>query len=154
MTVIGSYLNFVLTFALVCYVLGATFVEGLINYRSWRFIGQDQFRSYHRALGPRVIALVVLPFALSVALAILLLWFRPYAIAPWSIWFSLGLDRIAIIVSAVVQIPIQLEFDRHGLCPVALDRLIRVEWIRNLAHSFNVALFVWMMFKVLGRFAA
>jgi hypothetical protein len=27
-------LLFVFTFALVCYVLGATFVEGLINYRS------------------------------------------------------------------------------------------------------------------------
>ena len=49
-------LLFVLTFAFVCYVLGSTFVEGLINYRSWRYVGPKEFKTYHQGLGPRVIA--------------------------------------------------------------------------------------------------
>jgi hypothetical protein len=35
----GSWL-FLLDFALIFYVLGATFVEGFVNYRTWHLIGQ------------------------------------------------------------------------------------------------------------------
>src|SRR5215831_4198464 len=125
-------LLFVLTFAFVCYVLGATLVEGLVNYRSWRHVGPKEFKTYHRALGPRVIAIVVAPFVISVALTVLLLWFRPRAIPLWSIWLSLGADGLALIVSAAFQVPIQLEFDRSGLSLPRLDRLIMMEWFRML----------------------
>src|SRR5215469_10290632 len=105
-------LVFVLTFAFVCYVLGATFVEGFVNYRSWRHVGPQEFKTYHRALGPRVIVIVVVPFVISVVLTVLLLWFRPKPIPLWSIWMSLGADGLAIIVLAAFQIPIEIEFDR------------------------------------------
>jgi hypothetical protein len=29
-----------------------------------------------------------------------------------------------------------------------LDRLIKMEWIRNAAHCFNAVLFVWMMLRL------
>jgi len=141
-------LLFVLTFVLVCYVLGATFVEGLVNYRSWRHIGPQDFKTYHQAIGPRVIAIVVVPFVVSVALTVLLLWFRPSPIPLWSVWLSLGADLLAIIVSVVFQIPSQFEFDRNGLSLPRLERLIKLEWIRNAAHSFNAVLFVWMMLRL------
>lgn len=141
-------LLFVLTFALVCYVLGATFVEGLIYYRSWRHVGPQEFKTYHRAIGPPVIAIVVVPFVISVVLTVLLLWFRPRPIPLWSVWLSLGAEVLAIIVSAAFQIPIQLELDRSGLSLPTLERLIKMEWIRNVAHSFNAVLFVWMMLRL------
>lgn len=145
-------LLFVLTFAFVCYVLGATFVEGLVNYRSWRHVGPKEFMAYHRAIGPRVIGIVVIPFVISVGLTVLLLWFRPSPIPLWSIWLSLGADGLAIIVSAAFQIPIQLEFDRSGLSLPRLDRLIKMEWFRNAAHCFNMVLFVWMMLRLIDKF--
>jgi len=132
----------------VCYVLGATFVEGLVNYRSWRYIGPQEFKAYHQAIGPRVIAIVVAPFVISVVLTVLLLWFRPRSIPLWSVCLSLGADLLAIIVSFAFQIPIQLQFDRNGLSLPTLERLIKMEWIRNAAHSFNVVLFVWMMLRL------
>jgi len=141
-------LLFVLTFAFACYVLGATFVEGLVNYRSWRYVGLQEFKTYHRAIGPRVIAIVVVPFVISVMLTVLLLWFRPKPIPLWGVCSSLGADSLAIIVSAFFQIPIQLEFDRSGLSLPRLDRLIKMEWIRNTAHCFNAGLFVWMMLRL------
>jgi hypothetical protein len=146
----APYLLFVLAFALVCYVLGATFVEGFINYRSWRNVGPQEFKTYHRAIGPRVIAIVVVPFLMSVAFTVLLLWFRPRSIPLWSVCLSLGADLVAIVVSIAFQVPIQLEFDRSGLSLTRLERLIKMEWIRNAAHSFNVALFIWMMSRLTG----
>jgi len=145
-------LLFVLTFAFVCYVLGATLVEGLVNYRSWRHVGPQEFKTYHRALGPRVIVIVVVPFVISAVLTVLLLWFRPRPIPLWGVWLSLGADGLAIIVSVVFQIPMQLEFDRRGLSLPTLDRLIKMEWIRNAAHCFNTVLFVWMMLRLIGSF--
>jgi hypothetical protein len=53
-------------------------------------------------------------------------------------------------VSIAFQIAIQLEFDRSGLSLPTLERLIKMEWIRNAAHSFNAALFIWMMLRVTG----
>jgi len=149
----ASYLLFTLTFALVFYVLGATFVESLVNYRSWRFIGESEFKNYHRAIGRRVIPLVVLPFVLSVALTIALVPLHPSLIPVWSLWLSLIVDLIAIVVSVVFQIPLQLEFDRNGKSSPALERLIAIEWIRNAAHCFNAVLFVWMMMRLSVRFA-
>jgi hypothetical protein len=64
---------------------------------------------------------------------------------------SLGADVLAIIVSARFQIPIQLEFDRSGLTLPALDRLIKMEWVRNAAHCFNAVLFIWMMLRLAYR---
>jgi hypothetical protein len=63
---------------------------------------------------------------------------------------SLGADLVAIVVSIAFQVPIQLEFDRSGLSLTRLERLIKMEWIRNAAHSFNVALFIWMMSRLTG----
>jgi hypothetical protein len=145
-------LLFVLAFAFVCYVLGATFVEGLVNYRSWRHVGQQEFKTYHRAIGPRVIAIVVVPFVTSVLLTVLLLWFRPQPIPLWSVWLSLGADVLAIIVSVAFQVPSQLKLDRGGLSLPTLERLIKMERIRNAAHSFNTVLFVWMMLRLTDNF--
>ena len=38
----GSWL-FLIDFALVFYVLGATFVEGFVNYRTWHLIEDAEF---------------------------------------------------------------------------------------------------------------
>ena len=40
------------TFALVFYSLGASYVESFVNYRTWYFIGADEFKAYHQALRP------------------------------------------------------------------------------------------------------
>jgi hypothetical protein len=55
-------------------------VEGFVNYRTWPLIGAAEFKAYHRAVGPRVIAFGVVPIALLVVVTAGLLWWRPQAI--------------------------------------------------------------------------
>jgi hypothetical protein len=141
---------FVAAFALVFYVLGSTFVEGFVNYRTWTLIGANEFKAYHRAVGPRVLAVVVAPIGLLLLSTMLLLWARPAAIPRWSILLSLALVSFAMLVSVVWQIPIQLELDRVGLSLPLLRRLISFEWLRKAAHIGNALLFIWMMMRVLS----
>jgi hypothetical protein len=141
---------FILAFALVFYILGATFLEGFVNYRTWSLIGPAEFKTYHRAIGPRIIGFVVFPIALSLILNIALLWSHPSPVPLWSIWLSLAFTLFAIAVSVALQIPVQREFDRTGLSLPLLRRLTSVEWLRNAAHVANAALFLWMMTRLVA----
>lgn len=139
------------TFALVFYVLGAAFLEGFVNYRTWRLIGAAEFRAYHQAITPRVVVFLVVPAFLTLVLTFILLWWRPSPIPRWSVWLSLALNLVAAVVSITSQVPIQMEFDRSGLSLPLLDRLILMDWLRKVPISINAILFLWMMSKVLRR---
>ena len=56
---------FLLAFALTFYCLGASFVEGFVNYRTWGLIGPDEFKAYHQALSPLIIRTMVVPIAIK-----------------------------------------------------------------------------------------
>ena len=149
---LSSYWLFLIDFALVFYVLGATFIEGFVNYRTWHLIGAADFRAYHRAVSPRILAFLVAPHSLTLLLTVLLLWWRPGPIPAWSVWLSLALNLVPVVVTFVSQVPIQREFDHKGLSLPALSRLMRMEWLRSVPHSLNALLFLWMMAQILSHF--
>jgi hypothetical protein len=143
-------LVFVVAFASTFYVLGATVVEGFVNYRTWSLVGEREFKAFHKAVGSRVLAFVVAPIVVAVALTASLLWWRPSSIPAWLVWISLALNAVAIGISIAFQIPIQRALDRSGLSADRLQRLVSTEWIRNLTHVANAMVFVWMMMRLLG----
>jgi len=136
---------FVTTFALMFYILGATFMEGFVNYRTWRLIGATEFNAYHRSVGRKVVPFVALPVAFSLLTNVVLLRNRPSWIPAWCLWCTLILTAFAIGISVVFQIPIQLDLDRKGLSGTGISRLISIEWLRAAAHIANAILFLWMM---------
>jgi hypothetical protein len=131
--------------------LGATFIEGFVNYRTWHLIGAADFKAYHRAVSPRILAFLVAPHGLTLVLTVLLLWWHPGPIPSWSVRVSLALNAVAVVVSIVWQIPIQLAFDRQGLSMPSLERLKRMDWLRSIPHSLNALLFLWMLAQILAR---
>ena len=149
-----SYLLFVFTFALVFYVLGASYIEGFVNYRTWPLIGAEEFRAYHQALTPRIVGFLVIPGFSVPALTLLLLWFRPPIIPRWSILLSLAISASIIIISATVQIPIQRELSQNGLNQGLIEKLIWTDGFRKLPVTANAILFLWMMLRVMRSGAA
>lgn len=139
------------TFALVFYAMGAGFVEGFVNYRTWHLIGPAEFTAYHQALSPRIIGFLVIPAFSIAALTFLLIWWRPSPIPLWSVLVSLSLSLIVIIVSVTLQIPIQSEFYRGGFSLPLLERLILMDWLRKVPVVLNAILFLWMMSRVLRK---
>ena len=137
---------FLVTFALIFYGLGASFVESFVNYPTWRLIGSAEFLAYHQALGPLVIGYMVVPMVLTTVLTILLAWFRPPLIPRWAIWLSVVLQMIVWISTAAIQIPIQMQLGSSGLSLPLIDHLIVTNfWFRKIPQVLNILLFLWMM---------
>jgi len=136
---------FLVTFALVFYNLGASFIESFVNYPTWRLIGTNEFRAYHQAVGPLYIIYAVAPGVLATVLTLLLLYFRPAAIPIWAILLAIGLQLIMWVSSVSIQIPIQMRLDKEGLSLPLINRLIVTNfWLRRVPSSVNAILFFWM----------
>jgi hypothetical protein len=139
-----------LAFGLTFYTLGASVLEGLVNYRTWRWIGAESFRDYHRAVGPRIVAYLVAPFGVSVLVTAALTCCRPAVLPLWPVLCALGLDAIAVLATLVWQLPAQRRLDRDGWSEALVARLIRVEWFRLVPHLLNAVLFMWLVGHVVN----
>jgi hypothetical protein len=137
---------FLITFALVFYGMGAASVESFVNYPTWPLIGANEFRAYHRALGPLIIGYMVIPMLVTTVLTILLLWFRPASVPGWMVWLAIGLQLVVWISTATIQLPIQGQLSADGLSLPLVDRLrVTSFWFRRVPHMANALLFLWMM---------
>lgn len=145
-TMRNSVWLFLATFALVFYGMGTAAVETFVNYPTWPFIGANEFRAYHRALGPLIVGHMVIPMLVTTLLTILLLWFRPSSIPRWMVWLAIGL-QVAVWVSTItIQLPIQGQLAADGLSVPLIERLrVTSFWFRRVPHFANAFLFLWMM---------
>jgi hypothetical protein len=135
-----------ITFALVFYGMGAASVESFVNYPTWPLIGANEFRAYHRALGPLIIGYMVIPMLVATILTILLLWFRPASIPRWMVWLAVVLQLVVWVSTVTIQLPIQGQLSADGLSLPLIDRLrVTSFWFRRVPHTANAFLFLWMM---------
>ena len=142
---------FLISFALVFYGIGASFVESFVNYPTWRLIGANEFRAYHQALGPLIIGYMVIPMLITTLLTMFLLWFRPAPIPRWAIWFSVVLQLMIWVSTATIQLPIQVQLSKDGLSLALIERLIFTNWwLRKVPQIINALLFLWLMSLLLG----
>lgn len=142
---------FLFTFALIFYANGAGFIESFVNYPSWRLIGGNEFLRYHQFIGPRVIAFLVAPAFAASVLTVALLKFRPAAIPLWSVWVAVVLQVIIWVSSALIQIPIQVEFGSTGFSEERIAQLISSNfWLRRIPNALTAVLFLWMMHQVVS----
>ena len=142
---------FVLAFALVFYVNGAGFIESFVNYPSWRVIGPDTFRAYHRSITPGVVGLLVAPAVLATLFTIALLRFRPAAVPLWAVWVALALQVVSWISTATIQLPIQFQLAEQGAVPALIDRLIETNlWLRRVPNAICAGLFAWMAARAIS----
>jgi hypothetical protein len=139
---------FALIFALVFYIMGAMFVEQLINYPSWRLIGPAEFKAYHNMLSSRIIPFMVIPWFVEILLTFVLMKYRPRAIPLWAIILVQALNGIGLVSSVFIQIPIQLQLDDTGFSLEAIDRLIATDPIRWVSAIVKSLLYLWMMIRV------
>ena len=147
-TPIGIWL-FLTTFCLMFYGLGASFVESFVNYPTWPLIGVNEFRGYHRALGPLIISYMVIPMLLGTILSLVLVWIRPSQIPLWMVLLAMACQIVIWISTATLQLPIQFQLSADGLSIPAIERLIFTNfWFRKVPQIVTSILFIWMMYLV------
>jgi hypothetical protein len=144
-------LFFVALFALVFYLVGASFVESFVTYPTWRLVGSQEFRAYYHELASRIVRIMVLPGVLEIPLCVCLVWLRPRAIPRWPVAIAIILNLVRFASTAIGQTQLQATLETEALSLDAIDRLRRIDYVAQAASIGRAVLFVWMMSLVVGE---
>ncbi|HMC99732.1 MAG TPA: hypothetical protein VKH37_06255 [Ferruginibacter sp.] len=132
------------------YVLGGGIVNALVAYRTWRWVGPEEFPKFHHVDSELIIPLFVIFYFLSFIPQILLFWFRPAAIPRWMIFLALFLNLITLVSTIAVQIPIQAKLDQafsHDL----IEKLISTDLIWRRIPMLLLAIINFSMLYLVVR---
>lgn len=133
------------------YVLGGGIVNSLVAYRTWRYVGENEFPKFHQVDGALIIPLFVIFFFLSFLPQVLLLWFRPVVIPRRLVWLALVLNLVVLVSTITIQIPIQAELDKKFSMEL-IDRLISTDMLYRRIPMFLLAVVNFaMLFKVVSN---
>jgi uncharacterized BrkB/YihY/UPF0761 family membrane protein len=133
------------------YVFGGGIVNSLVAYRTWRWVGAEEFPKFHHVDSKLIIPLFVVFFFLSFIPQILLFWFRPIAIPRWVIFLALLFNLITLISTVTIQIPIQTELDKAFSLDL-IERLISTDMMYRRIPMFLLAITNFsMLYMVISR---
>ena len=136
---------------LAFYVLGGGIVNSLVSYRTWRWVGENEFPKFHQVDSALIIPLFVVFFFASFIPQVLLFWFRPAIIPSRLVWIALTLNLVALISTVTIQIPIQLELDK-AFSQELLERLISTDMIyRRIPMLFQAVVNFIMLYMVVAK---
>lgn len=144
-------LFFLMMFALVFYLVGASFVQSFVTYPTWRFVGRGEFPAYYQELASRIVRIMVLPGALEIVLSVALLWLRPRVIPRWSIAVVLMLNIVRFVSTAMGQTQVQQALGAQGVSSDTIDRLARIDYLTQAVSIVRALVYLWMMTLVLGE---
>jgi hypothetical protein len=130
------------------YVFGGGIVNSLVSYRTWRWVGANEFPKFHQIDSTLIIPLFVIFFFLSFIPQLLLFWFRPLIIPKWLVWLALLFNLITLVSTILIQIPIQIELDKRFSLEL-IERLISTDMIYRRIPMLLLAItnFI-MLYKV------
>ncbi|MEO7394381.1 MAG: hypothetical protein ABIU11_05515 [Chitinophagaceae bacterium] len=133
------------------YVFGGGIVNSLVSYRTWRWVGEEEFPKFHQVDSKLIIPLFVIFFFLSFFPQILLFWFRPAVIPKWMVWLAFLFNLIALISTVTIQIPIQTQLDKR-LSLELIEKLISTDMIYRRIPMFLMAIINFtMLYIVVNR---
>ena len=146
-----SSLVFSIYILLSFYVFGGGVVNALVAYRTWRWVGPEEFPKFHQVDSELIIPLFVIFFFLSFIPQILLIWFRPMAIPKWMVFLALLFNLIVLISTITIQIPIQIKLDQAFSLEL-IDKLIKTDILyRRIPMLFLAIMNFTMLYMVVKR---
>lgn len=143
-------LLFFAIFALVFYLVGASFVQSFVSYPVWREVGADEFRAYYQELSSRIVRIMVLPGIMEILLTVALVWLRPRVIPRWPIVLALGFNFVRFVSTAVIQLRVREQLNDGGLSPEAINAMTQGDYLTQASSIARALLYVWMMSRVVG----
>ena len=133
------------------YVFGGGIVNSLVAYKTWRWVGAEEFPKFHQVDSQLIIPLFVIFFFLSFIPQILLFWFRPMVIPKWMVWLALLFNLITLISTTAIQIPIQTKLDQAFSLDL-IEKLISTDMIYRRIPMFLLAITNFsMLYMVIRR---
>ncbi|SNC77311.1 hypothetical protein SAMN06265337_3894 [Hymenobacter gelipurpurascens] len=139
-----------LNFGLAAYLTGVIWTVQLVHYPSFAQAARDTFPAFHQQHSSRISWVVLAPMVLELGLAIWLAW-QGRALGQ-GVWWALGLVLLIWAATFFISVPFHNRL-ALGYDYVAIDGLVRTNWIRTLAWTVRSGLLGWLLWKMLN-FAA
>ena len=132
------------------YVFGGGIVNSLVSYRTWRWVGAEEFPKFHQVDSKLIIPLFVIFFFLTFVPQLLLFWFRPAVIPKGLVWLAFLLNLVVLISTVTIQIPIQTQLDK-SFSPELIENLISTDMIYRRIPMFLMAIINFSMLYMVVR---
>jgi hypothetical protein len=136
-----------LNFAAAAYLTGLIWVIQLVTYPALMLVGKTEFARYHAAHTRGMGWVVGAPMVAELALASWLAW---TAYAAWGAGAALGQLALVLVVWAVtffIAVPFHNRLEADGYNYIALDGLVRTNWLRTLAWTARASWLGWLLSK-------
>jgi hypothetical protein len=134
-----------LNFTLATYLTGVSWMVQLVTYPALALVGKPAFARYHAAHTRGMGWVVGTPMVLELALAAWLAW---AAYPVWGAGTALGQLALVLVVWAVtffIAVPFHNRLAAGGYDYVAIDGLVRTNWLRTLAWTARAAWLGWLL---------
>ncbi len=140
---------FLALFTVALLTTGAHISQSYVNYPAWHWIEAESFKPYHWAITIRAGVFLAAPRLVEIILGLIVLRFRPNAIARWVILLGIGLALGALLSTVFISRPIHAQLDIQGNTPELLSRLMATDWIRNSLEYMRAALYLWALSRLI-----
>ncbi|MBC6991529.1 hypothetical protein [Hymenobacter sp. BT491] len=132
----------VLNFALAAYLTGVIWTIQLVHYPSFADVAQDRFVAFHQKHSNRISWVVMAPMVLELGSGAWLAW-QGRSLGQ-SVWWALGLVIIVWLSTFFITVPFHNRLGQ-GYNYIAIDGLVRTNWIRTLAWTARTVLLGWLL---------
>ena len=133
-----------LNFAVAAYLTGLIWTVQVVHYPSFGLVPKAAWAAFHAAHTRRMSHVVLAPMVAELALAAWLAWAGRGALPGHAGWWSLGLVGLVWAVTFFISVPFHNRLE-GGFDYIAIDGLIRTNWLRTLAWTARAALLGWLL---------
>ena len=138
------------TAALAWYHVGIVWLVQTVAWPNFARVGPGEFEDYHLAWWHGIRYVILVPSALNLVAAILLLRFTPAGVPLWLLWLAAGLYLLMTILTAAWWGPQQAKL-KDPRSP-RLNFVVRTHWVRTaLVSAFGLALFAALVLRLQAR---
>ena len=132
--------------ALGFYNIGTIWAHEVDIFRSWQFVGADDFHRLQTVHWKKLPYWVLAPVGLAFLGSIVLFWIHPKASPVWAMAVVFGCQLLSLILTALFwgRWQAALSQDRLGARSPYLAKILRSHWIRTaLINVSGLTLLIW-----------
>ena len=135
-----------LNFGLAAYLTGLIWTVQLVHYPGFAYVAPEKFAAFHQHHTRTMSWVVLAPMVLELGLAGWLAWQGRDTLGA-AAWGSLALVLLIWAATFFISVPFHNRLTADGYSYVAIDGLVRTNWIRTLAWTTRSGLLGWLLWK-------
>ena len=137
-----------LNFGLAAYLTGLIWTVQLVHYPGFAYVAPEKFAAFHQHHTRTMSWVVLAPMVLELGLAGWLAVQGRGALGTAG-WWALALVLLIWAATFSISVPFHNRLAADGYNYIAIDGLVRTNWIRTLAWTARSGLLGWLLWKML-----